>query len=218
MIDMKNQKVGYLTFLYPTQTKTKSRSMFWMCVCDCGKTKEINSASVKAGLVVSCGCFRKIQAIKANTKHGKSNTSTYKSWDSMVQRCTNKNKSRYKDYGGRGIFVCKDWLKFENFLRDMGEKPSKNYSIERINNNDGYFKENCKWATCFEQSENKRKISTNTSGFTGVSFYARKNKYIAYLQRDGKRKHLGYFASIDDAINARKEALLMAEYLRRQMD
>jgi hypothetical protein len=87
----------------------------------------------------------------------KAKNSTYRSWQSMKARCYNPNHLKYLDYGGRGITVCEEWKNsFEKFLEDMGEKPDSSYSIERINNDLGYFKENCKWATKKEQSNNRR--------------------------------------------------------------
>lgn len=88
---------------------------------------------------------------KPNTK-----TPTLRSWDGMLQRCTNQRDPRYKDYGGRGITVCERWLKFENFLADMGERPAET-SIDRVDNSGNYTPDNCRWATRVQQQNNMRR-------------------------------------------------------------
>lgn len=93
--------------------------------------------------------------IHGNKKHGMYGTKTYGCWRNMLSRCRNKNYFRYKDYGGRGITVCDKWLQFSGFLEDMGEKPN-NLSLDRIDNNKGYYKENCRWTTQKEQMKNTR--------------------------------------------------------------
>ena len=90
-------------------------------------------------------------------KHGKSKTKEFRAWHYMRQRCMNPNNTQYERYGGRGISVCKRWDKFENFLKDMGEKPSPKHSLDRVNPNLGYSPENCRWATAAEQQRTTRR-------------------------------------------------------------
>lgn len=127
----------------------------------CSNTFTIWFNNVVTGNTKSCGC----QQYKEPTffKHGHNRRAdlrsrTYNSWAKMVQRCTNPNYDCYHNYGGRGIKVCESWLKFENFLEDMGERPI-NTSLDRFPNMNGnYEKSNCRWATPKEQGRNTRKV------------------------------------------------------------
>ena len=128
----------------------------WKCACDCGEEKIVLSGNLVNGVVRSCGCKTRDLRSSSLTRHGLSNTKTYRCWSSIIRRCTSPSNPDYKDYGGRGIKVCEHWLKFDNFLADMGQCPSKKHSIDRANNELGYFKENCRWALPKEQANNKR--------------------------------------------------------------
>jgi hypothetical protein len=95
--------------------------------------------------------------MRKHERHGLKNTPEYKTLENIKSRCLNKNNRQYKDYGGRGILICPRWLEsYRYFCEDMGKKPSPQHSIERLENDKGYYKENCKWATRVEQNRNRR--------------------------------------------------------------
>lgn len=125
------------------------------CICDCGKETLVFKDNLIRENSLGCGCKRDEDARKRMTTHGMTKTKTYRSWMHAKGRCRNKSDKRYMDYGGRGITFCKEWDKFENFYRDMGEAPD-GMSIDRIDNNKGYFKENCRWSDVYDQGTNKR--------------------------------------------------------------
>lgn len=129
---------------------------FYECLCDCGQSVNVNAANLRRGSTISCGCFRREFASKQSTKHGMYTSITYSSWSAMLTRCRNPNHTFWKHYGGRHVTFCERWMIFSHFLEDMGERPSLKYSLDRIDNNGNYCKENCRWATQKEQHRNTR--------------------------------------------------------------
>jgi len=128
----------------------------WNCLCSCGQTTEVKGGSLRKGDTKSCGCLQRDISRDQLKTHGMSNTQTYERWVAMRQRCINPTNESYPNYGGRGISVCDDWVdSFETFYSDMGAKP-EGRSLDRVDNNGDYNKDNCRWATKTEQDNNKR--------------------------------------------------------------
>jgi len=126
-----------------------------VCVCTCGTEKIFRLYNLRTGDTKSCGCLNSELVIKYNTTHAMCKRPEYTGWKHLVGRCTNKKNPGYKNYGGRGITICKRWRQFDKFMEDMGERPART-SLERTNNNKGYCKSNCVWATHKQQANNKR--------------------------------------------------------------
>lgn len=151
------QRYGRLTVL--EFLERRSRANFWRLRCDCGQEHIARTALLRNGTIQSCGCLRNERVAangRANRTHGMSGLAIYRTWTSMHTRCYNSKEPSFARYGGRGIAVCEHWHKFENFYADMGIKPSRHHSLERVDNDGNYCKENCTWATKKEQSRNKR--------------------------------------------------------------
>lgn len=148
--------------------KKNGRSWF-ICDCSCGeKNIHIIYHSVTCGKTLSCGCYRKTLYKK---KHGMSEDKIYNVWKSMKNRVNCESHSSYSHYGGLGIEYCEEWENFEKFFEDMGYPPSKNHSLDRIDNTKGYSKDNCRWSTKSVQmrNQNKRLKNAASSVYKGVT-------------------------------------------------
>jgi hypothetical protein len=133
----------------------KGRHSVWLCECDCGATRNIREDSLDTGNTRSCGCLQKDAVSKATRKHGASTTKSHKAWRAMLDRCYNHKHKSYDIYGGRGIKVCDEWRQeYSSFLSDMGE-PQPRMFLDRVNNDLGYSKDNCRWATGAESVRNR---------------------------------------------------------------
>lgn len=132
---------------------------YWLCLCDCGNETIGSTSHLNSGIKKSCGCSLKKNRMAFKNemfKHGKTNDPLFTVWQGMVRRCNDPNRDDYKNYGGRGIGICHEWLvSFKAFLTDMGKRP-KGATLERIDTNKDYCKNNCKWATRTEQNRNSR--------------------------------------------------------------
>ncbi len=157
--DLSGRVFGRLSVVSEAE-RSESGLRHWICVCQCGNKATISHRSLKSGNSRSCGCLRKETTSGRLTTHGQScrgeKTRIYKIWSGMIARCSIESATGYQNYGGRGIRVCDRWNDFQRFYEDMGEPPSPKHSIDRVDVNGDYSKENCRWSTVECQASNKR--------------------------------------------------------------
>ncbi len=151
VVELSGSRFGKWTVIGKVLQRGKHGEVMWNCVCDCGNSGKVRSGNLTRNTSKSCGCGQHEHT------HNMTGTKTFKSWESMKQRCLNEHAPDYHMYGGRGIKVCDRWINsFDNFLADMGDRPMDK-SLDRIEVNGDYSPDNCRWATREEQEQNKRK-------------------------------------------------------------
>ncbi len=163
-IDMLNQKVGRLLVIERAGSNKDGKAV-WLCICDCGNKLKVTGKEMRTGHTLSCGCLRKETTSEMATKHGKRHHPLYPVWYGMISRCEKPEHKNYQDYGARGIKVSVEWHNFEEFFADMVEsydnhikKHGKtNTTLERMDNNGDYSKDNCIWTTRKRQGNNTRR-------------------------------------------------------------
>lgn len=206
-LDLTGKKFNRLTGVKPVHINNSGQYV-WEWLCDCGNSHITPATSVIQEHTKSCGCYAKEVAGSHSKTHGMANTPEYGAWKNALSRCHDPKNRNYENYGGRGITVCPEWNQpalhgFLKFYEDMGD--CEGLTLERVDVNKGYSKENCVWADTFTQGYNTRQHKTNSSGKTGVS----ENKdgtWQAYINFKGERFPLGEYKTFDEAKSAREAA------------
>lgn len=182
--------------------ETGKNGTIWACLCKCGNTKNIERDALVSGRTKSCGCYHKEQTSKSRLKHGKRHSPEYNSWVGMRDRCYNIKNPKYPRYGERGIGVCSRWLGdmgFVNFYSDMGERPSKNHSLDRIDVNGNYEPTNCRWALPIVQSRNR--TDNHVLFYNGEKLSISEWSEITGIKQDTINARVSYYGwSVEEAL------------------
>lgn len=153
-LDLIGKDIGAFTILEKV-SRGRGKNVLWKVRCNCGREKYLEYGHIKSGSTKSCGCQQRTLQSQAKIKHGKTFSREYRIWLGMKNRCKDHDNPDWGRYGARGIRVCEQWMDFRNFYEDMGDCPPE-MTLDRKDNDLGYFKENCRWATGSEQSRNRR--------------------------------------------------------------
>lgn len=199
-VDLTGHAFGRLLVLERAPREGASTGARWFCCCSCGNKTVTPGRHLRIGKARSCGCYQKEVASETAKTMGSGSithgdtingvpTPEYQAWNAMLNRCRNENVACFPEYGGRGIKVCDQWHHYENFIADMGRRPSPKHSLDRYPNNDGdYEPANCRWATKAEQEYNKR--STKWIEYQGRRITLLEASKISGVGVDGLRRRI----------------------------
>lgn len=189
--DLIGQKFNRLTIIgeAPHKVFPSGRKAQVEAICECGKVGIYVLAAMRNGNTKSCGCYNKERI----TTHGMNETRQYQTWADMKTRCDNTKHKWYPEYGGRGIGYQESWKSFEAFWEDMKDGYSDDLTLDRIENDLGYSKENCRWTTAPYQSHNQRKSKGSKNKYFGVRVDDKCDNIGVRIKREGKTLHLGTY-------------------------
>lgn len=192
----------------PSNKNSSNRGKRFLCQCECGTVKEVAKNSLKSGKSKACGCTKNKKARERMAKHGMGKHPLYNTWKSMKNRCLNKNDKDYVRYGGRGITMNPDWADVKIYIKDMednlGERPN-GMTVDRIDNDKGYYIENLRYANASQQSVNQRHaIGSLGSEFKNITmgYEGRTKGYEIRIKRDGFRRY-AYTKNLEEAVKIR---------------
>ena len=201
--DMTPKLIGEVYKKFPTE-KSAQLATYGLYECQyCGKEFETQVSNVKRGNTKSCGCLR-------GDAHGLRSNRFYDTWYNMLRRCNNLESINYKNYGGRGITVCDEWLDVTNFIAwaESTHPNTEGMSLDRIDNDKGYSPKNCRWVDRTTQALNRRKMRTNTSGYVGVYSGVIKDGWYAKVGSNNKLINIGSFKTKEEAAQARDNYII----------
>ena len=210
-IELKGKMFGRLKVIAEDTTRTKQGHIKWICKCECGKEVSVFVSNLRNGNTKSCGCLQKEIVTKLKTSHGLKKHPLYQVWHDMIRRCNNPKATGYARYGSRGIQVYDRWLSsVENFTGDMEGDYKNGLQLDRIDNDKGYSKDNCRWVTRSQNLMNTRAHVDSSSKYKGVCWDKSRGKWIARI----RQKIIGRFICEKEAALAYNKAAsrLLGEY------
>ena len=197
--DIAGRKYNRLKILSLDRVEKSSR--YWVCLCDCGNVKTIREDKIVSAATKSCGCLQKENRIKhGGQPRGTQPHPMYYRWKNMHRRYRDEKQKDFKNYGGRGISVCKEWENFTNFAKwglENGFSPE--LQIDRIDNDKGYSPENCRFVTSLVNNNNRRPPATGIKN----NIYFEHNRFVVRICIENKNKYFGSFATKEEAIKVR---------------
>ena len=204
--DLKGKHFGKLTVI--EKIENKGKKVCWKCKCECGNYKDVISCHLLSGAINNCGCLKKDKIKRIKTKHGKSKTKLFRVWAHMKDRCYREKDKRFRNYGGRGIKICEEWLNKENGFINFYNWAIKNgykenLSIDRIDNDGNYEPQNCRWTTMKVQANNTTRNHYLT--YKGEKHTIAEWSTLTNIQQETIRKRLKRNWTIERTLNTKRK-------------